>query len=195
MYNNVSMTIIFADNTHHIDGFESKKKIYPFENADAQFLHPEQPRVEVKHFEIFKDESNVQEQGTNNVFCAPQPERRANQFAVFKDETEVMQQVQDGSGNLSDPAQGKLEAGWILRDDHQAPSKEGRDNGMFEPIKVTDENCLLNYFRDDSTPDLGTNLLRGSEIETCNCENGLNPQSAPCSHIKFIIDAPVPTGM
>jgi hypothetical protein len=189
------MTIIFADNRHHIDGFESKKRIFPFGNVDTQCLHPEQPRVEVKPFEIFKDESNVQEQGRNDAFCAPRPEGRVNQFAVFRDETEVMRQVQNGSGSLSDPAKGKLEAGWILRDDPQAPNKERRDNEMFKPTEVTDENCPSNYFRDDNSPDFGTDQLWSSEIETCNCENSLNPQSAPCSHIKIIIDAPVCPGM
>jgi hypothetical protein len=188
------MAIIFADNMYHIDGFESKKKIFPFGDADAQCFHQEQPRTEVGHFDIFKDESNVQEQGRSNVVCVPQPERRANQFAVFRDETEAMRQVQNGSGSLLDPAQSKLEADWILTVNSQAPDKQRRANGMYEPTKVTDENCLSSYFRDDNSPDVGAAELWGSEIQTFNCEKGLNPQNAPCSNIK-ITDAAVPPGM
>jgi hypothetical protein len=195
MHTNVSMTIILADNMLHMEGFESKKKIFPFENVDVQCLHPEQPGVEVNPFEIFRDESEVQERGRNSVFCAPQPERKVDQFMVFRDETEGMQQVQNGSGSLSDPIQYKLEAGWILRDNFQAPSKERSDNEMYEPTKVIDENCQPSCFRDDNIPELGTDELWCPEIQTCNCENGLNPQSTPCSHIKIIIDAPVAPGM
>jgi hypothetical protein len=189
------MIIIFADNRHHIDDFESKKEIFPFGNVDAQCLRPEQPRVEVTPFEVFKEESNIQEQGRNDVFCAPRTEGRVNQFEVFRDETEVMQKVQNRSGSLSDLAKGKLEAGWILRDDPQALNKESRYNEMFKPTKVTDENCPSNYFRDDDSPDLATDQLCGSEIETCYCESSLNLQSAPCSHIKIVTDAAVPAGM
>jgi hypothetical protein len=185
------MTIIFADNMQHIDGFESKKKIFPFENVDAQCLHLEQPRIEVGHFEIFKDVSKIQEEGRNSAFCLPQPEGRINQFTVFRDETEVLRQVQNGS---LDPVQCKLEAGWVLTDDFQAPSKERRENEMYEPTIVTDENCPTSYFKDDNSPDVGAGELWGSEIQTYNCENSLNPESAPCSLIK-ITDAPVPPGM
>lgn len=195
MYNNVSMTVIFADNRHHIDGFGSKKRILPFENVGAQCLDTEQPRVEIKPFEIFKDESNIQGQGRNDAFYAPRPEGRITQFEVFRGETEVMQQVQNSSDSLSDPVKCKLEAGWILRDNPQAPNRERGDNEMFKPTKVTDENCPPSYFRDDNSPDFGTDQPWGSEIETCNCENNLNPQSAPCSHIKIIVNAPVQPGM
>jgi hypothetical protein len=186
------MTIIFADNMHHVDGFESKKEIFPFGNVDAQCFHLEQPRTKVGHFDIFKDESNVQEQGRNSVFCVPQPERGATQFA--RDETEVMRQVQNGPGRLLDSAQSKLEADWILTVDSQAPSKERRDNGMYEPTKLTDQNYPPSYFRDDNSPDVGAGELWGSEIQLFNCEKSLNPQNAPCSQIK-ITDTAVPPGM
>ncbi|PNF15654.1 hypothetical protein B7P43_G15592 [Cryptotermes secundus] len=182
-------------NRHHIDGFGSKKRILPFENVGAQCLDTEQPRVEVKPFEIFKDESNIQGQGRNDVFYAPRPEGRITQFEVFRGETEVMQQVQNSSDSLSDPAKCKLEAGWILRDNPQAPNRERGDNEMFKPTKVTDENCPPSYFRDDNSPDFRTDQPWGSEIETCNCENNLNSQSAPCSHIKIIVNAPVQPGI
>jgi hypothetical protein len=193
MCTNVSITIIFAGNMH-IDSFESSKKIFPFGSVDAHCVHPEQPRLVVDHFEIFKDESKILEQGRNDVLCASQPERRVNEFTIFKDETEVLRQVQNGSGSVLDPAQCKLESAWILAGNSRAPDKERRDNEIHEPTKVRDENCPPNYFIDDNSPDVGAGGLCGSEIQTCNCEKSLHPQSVPCSHIK-ISDTPVPPGM
>jgi hypothetical protein len=195
MYTDVSMIIIFADNMDHMDGFESKKeKLLSDYVIDAQCLHPE-PKMKVNLSEISKDKSEAQERGNNYSFCASQSERIVENFSIFRDETEVMGQMQNGSGNLLDPAQHKSQIGWTFRDNIQILHNERREKQISEPTEATNKNCPLNYFRDEHvSPDSGNDEPRCSHIHNCNCEGTLNSQSVPCSHIKNTVDSPVSSG-
>jgi hypothetical protein len=189
------MTILFADNMHHMGGSESKKKIFQFGNVDAQCLHPEQPNIKVGPFEIFRDESEVQEQVKNDNCYESHPERKADHFEIFRDETEVMGHMQNGSSNLLDPAQHRSEIGMIFRDTIQSLHNERRGNQISEPHGITNENCPLSYLRDeDIAPDSGTDQPLSLHVRTSNGEDALNPQIFSCSNIKVIVDAPVSPG-
>ncbi|KDR13274.1 Mitotic checkpoint serine/threonine-protein kinase BUB1 [Zootermopsis nevadensis] len=142
-------------NMSHADGFDSKKKKLLSEyDVDTQCLHPEQPKININPFEIFKDESEAQEEGKNYSFCASQPERKAGNFGIFRDETEVMGQMQNCSGNLPVPAQQKSQFGWTFGDNVQILHNERRENLISEPTEAINENCPFNYFKDENiSPD------------------------------------------
>lgn len=196
MYIDVGMFFIFVDNMSHADGFDSKKKKLLSEyDVDTQCLHPEQPKININPFEIFKDESEAQEEGKNYSFCASQPERKAGNFGIFRDETEVMGQMQNCSGNLSVPAQQKSQFAWTFGDNVQILHNERRENLISEPAEAINENCPFNYFKDENiSPDTGNDRPYCPHIYNCNCEDTLNSKSFPCSHIKNTVDSPVSFG-
>jgi hypothetical protein len=179
---------MFSVNTYHVDGSESKKKTFPFENVDTQCLQAEQSRLS---FEIFKDESVVHGQGENSTSCAPQPARRFDHYKISRDEDEGMGQMQRASGSLLDPA----EEGLVIRDNIQTLSSVKRDIKMSEQIEASNKNCPSSYFEEDNiTPYSAGDELQCPQICTYKCNDAVNHQCVSCNHIKITVDAPVSRG-
>jgi hypothetical protein len=176
---------------YHVGGFESEKKKCLSEYvADTQCLHPEQPKIKVNPYEIYKDNREVQEQGKNYSSSAQQSERQVNNFSIFKDETEVTGLMQNGSGTLLDPAQHKSRNDWLCIDNIQTSHNQRTENQIPELHEAAKENCPASYFRGENiVPDSGSDEPCCFHIHNCNCESTLYAQGVHCNHIKKMVDA------